>query len=198
MKKALLLSGGLDSTALAFWIRPSLAITIDYGQIAAPAEITAAQSITKELAINHDVLHIDCSILGTGDMSLHKQSYGVSVQSDWWPFRNQLIISIAAARCLAFGIEELYIGSVKTDSKFKDGTYAFYELMEKLLYLQEGNLKLCAPALNMTTNELLTISEIPMALAAWSHSCHCHHIACGQCKGCIKRYQVMVSQWGIV
>ena len=35
--RALLLSGGMDSIALAFWKRPEIAITIDYGQRAAEA-----------------------------------------------------------------------------------------------------------------------------------------------------------------
>ncbi len=31
-KTAILLSGGMDSIALAYWKRPELAITINYGQ----------------------------------------------------------------------------------------------------------------------------------------------------------------------
>ena len=36
------LSGGMDSICLAWWKRPESAITIDYGQLAASAEIAAA------------------------------------------------------------------------------------------------------------------------------------------------------------
>ena len=38
MNTALLLSGGMDSIALAYWKRPDIALTIDYGQAAADAE----------------------------------------------------------------------------------------------------------------------------------------------------------------
>jgi len=37
--KAILLSGGLDSIALAYWLRPQIAVTIDYGQRPARAVI---------------------------------------------------------------------------------------------------------------------------------------------------------------
>ena len=42
MKTALLLSGGMDSIAIAWWKRPDIALTLDYGQQAANAEIKAA------------------------------------------------------------------------------------------------------------------------------------------------------------
>ena len=35
----MLLSGGMDSIAVAYWRRPSLAITIDYGQVPAAGEL---------------------------------------------------------------------------------------------------------------------------------------------------------------
>lgn len=46
--KALLLSGGMDSISVAFWKRPEIAISIDYGQRAAEAEITAANRSPKK------------------------------------------------------------------------------------------------------------------------------------------------------
>jgi 7-cyano-7-deazaguanine synthase len=40
--RAVLLSGGMDSIALACWQRPEFAITVDYGQRAAATEVAVA------------------------------------------------------------------------------------------------------------------------------------------------------------
>ena len=66
-KKAILLSGGMDSIALAYWLRPEIAITLDYGQRAAEAEIKAAAKVAGALGIEHSVISVDCSALGSGD-----------------------------------------------------------------------------------------------------------------------------------
>lgn len=51
MKTALLLSGGMDSLAIAWWKRPDIAITLDYGQEAADAEKRASAAVCAQLGI---------------------------------------------------------------------------------------------------------------------------------------------------
>ncbi|WP_157463940.1 7-cyano-7-deazaguanine synthase [Deinococcus pimensis] len=58
MTTALLLSGGMDSVAIAFWRRPTHAFTVDYGQLAAQGEIDAAASVCGTLGITHHVLRV--------------------------------------------------------------------------------------------------------------------------------------------
>ena len=53
MKTALLLSGGIESTILAYEYKPDIAITIDYGQASANSEIKASKYICNKLNINH-------------------------------------------------------------------------------------------------------------------------------------------------
>ncbi len=62
----LLLSGGMDSVSLAWWKRPAIALTVDYGQRAATAEIAAAAAVCDALTIRHEVVQVDCSHLGSG------------------------------------------------------------------------------------------------------------------------------------
>ncbi|MBM9968417.1 7-cyano-7-deazaguanine synthase, partial [Pseudomonas aeruginosa] len=69
MKTGLLLSGGMDSLTLAWWKRPDIAFTLNYGQLAAQAEIEASRTICQELSIPHHVIQIDCRQLGSGDMA---------------------------------------------------------------------------------------------------------------------------------
>jgi 7-cyano-7-deazaguanine synthase len=118
--KALLLSGGMDSIAVAFWQRPEIAITIDYGQRAAGAEITAASQVAKEIGMQHEIIAIDCRAIGSGDMA-GNDALRVAPVPEWWPFRNQLLVTFAAARGIVLGVTELMTGSVSSDGTHADG-----------------------------------------------------------------------------
>ena len=83
-KRALLFSGGMDSIALAWAMRPELAITIDYGQRAAQGEIRAASAVCESLGLRQRVVQVDCSALGSGDMAGTEPSAFAPV-SEWWP-----------------------------------------------------------------------------------------------------------------
>lgn len=186
MRSALLLSGGMDSLALAWWKRPDLAITIDYGQRAAEGEIQASAQVCRELDIFHEVVRVDCSSLGSGDMA------GVAADraaptSEWWPFRNQLLITLIGMRAVALDIQCLLIGTVRSDGEnHVDGTPRFVAAMDSLMSLQEGGLRVSAPAIALSTAELVRDAKVPPGLLSWAHSCHKANIACGDCRGCNK------------
>ena len=189
MKSAILLSGGMDSLSLAWWKRPDIAFTVDYGQIAADAEISASAAICRRLGISHHIIQIDCRPLGSGDMAgtdanLHAPA------SDWWPYRNQLLITLSAMHAIALNVDRLMIGTVRSDGNHMDGTRSFFDTMSQLLSLQEGNINIEAPAIDITTAELIRLSGIPSSFLAWAHSCHKANVACGNCRGCNKYYEV--------
>lgn len=189
MKTALLLSGGMDSVALAYWTRPDLAITLDYGQLAASAEIDASAAVTSQLEMLHQVIRVDLRMLGSGDMAGSPVA-PEGPASDWWPFRNQMLITLAAMKAIAAGCQRLFIGTVATDQQHRDGTPEFVESLDRLLALQEGGLRLEAPAIGMTTTDLVRTSQVPMSLLSWAHSCHKANVVCGQCRGCNKYFDV--------
>ena len=195
MSRCILLSGGIDSMSLAFWLKPEHAITFDYGQVPATAEIHSSSVFCESLGLQHEVVRIDCSDLGLGDLcSKERQSFSASrvraPTPEWWPFRNQLLITFASAKAIAIGVDELYVGAVKSDSTHRDGSSAFYRLMSQILQLQEGSLALHFPAIQMESEELVKRSGIPISLLAWSHSCHRSNVACGRCRGCAKHLRV--------
>lgn len=190
MKKALLLSGGIDSLSILYWKKPDLALTIDYGQNSAQAEINASAYVCKKLNINHHVLEIDCSKLGSGDMSGIIVSK-IAPQSDWWPFRNQLLITLASMYLIKFDVKTIMIGSVSTDKQFKDGTDNFTYLLNKLISYQEGGITIEAPAIQYTSSQLVKLSGIPLSLLSVAHSCYKKNVACGKCRGCQKYMSVM-------
>ena len=185
--KAILLSGGIDSTALAFLEKPRLAININYGQLSAKAERAASTAIAEALEIPLQLIDVDCSSLGSGDLVALK-AHTMAPVSEWWPYRNQLLITLAAMRAVTMGAKVLLIGTVTTDKTHKDGTAEFIAAMDNILRLQEGALRLYAPAKDLTTLELIAESKVPDSLLAWTHSCHTGNYPCGSCNGCNKHF----------
>jgi 7-cyano-7-deazaguanine synthase len=190
MKSALLLSGGMDSTSIAFWKRPDIGVTVDYGQLPAPAEIRASAAVCEALGIEHIIARVDLSPFGSGDMS-SRPSLGVAPRTEWWPYRNQALVTIAAMATIGKNVGHLLIGTLKTDGHHADGTENFVQALAALLALQEGAMKLEAPAIGLDAVELVAISRIPIEILAWSHSCHRSDFACGDCGGCKKHYRTM-------
>lgn len=189
---AILLSGGMDSIALAFWKKPSVAITIDYGQVSAESEIKAAHRVCEEIGIAHEIMRIDCRCIGSGEMA-RTSPLSIAPAEEWWPFRNQLLITFAAARLVGSGVGSLMLGTVKTDNEYADGRRSFYSAMDALLFIQEGALHVTAPAINMTSVELIKESGIGRDLLSWAHSCTRNNFACGRCRSCVKHREVMKS-----
>ena len=188
--EALLLSGGMDSIAIAFWKKPKAAITIDYGQRPAAGEIRAAEAAAHALNIPHYVISADLSALGSGDMA-GTSALAIASVSEWWPFRNQMLITLAAMKAISLGANLLQIGTLKTDDQHADGTQAFVDTMNALLRLQEGQMQIVAPAIAMSAEELIRTSGVPMDILAWAHSCHVSDYACGTCRGCEKHYSTL-------
>jgi 7-cyano-7-deazaguanine synthase len=197
MKHCLLLSGGMDSIALAYWLRPEYALTVDYGQLPADAEIAASCEVCSALAIEHVIIKCDCSSIGLGTM-LNTAPNGdaksplISTPSpEWWPFRNQLIVTLAASKAVQIGVDRLLIGTVASDAKHRDGTTEFIKHLSQLLVLQEGEVRLDAPAINLTSIELVQASKVPKSILLWAHSCHTSNIPCSVCRGCLKYREIV-------
>lgn len=190
MSDLLLLSGGIDSTAVAAWQRPSVCLTVDYGQRTAAAEIRASRQVCKDLGLHHELLTARIPDLGAGDMAGQECSIH-SPHSEFWPFRNQYLITLGAMSAMKHVCSRVLIGTVSTDKRHMDGSVGFVESIDQMLALQEGAIRLVAPALSMTSAELVIASAIPRGILGWSHSCHVGDLACGRCRGCQKHVEVM-------
>ncbi|MCL4784603.1 MAG: 7-cyano-7-deazaguanine synthase [Bryobacterales bacterium] len=187
MSIGLLLSGGIDSSAVAFWKRPNICFTVNYGHRPAQAEIAAARHIAGQIGSRHEILTLDCSSMGSGDLAA-KPALPSAPTPEWWPFRNQLLITFCAIRALELDIGELVLGSVRSDAIHGDGTEDFFDAMREALACQEGALKLSTPAIGMTSPEVVSASGIPMDSLLLTHSCHTGDLACGSCRGCQRRF----------
>lgn len=185
----ILLSGGIDSTAIAYWKRPGYAFTIDYGQVSAAGEIRSSRKIASILGLHHEIITVNCRALGSGDLAGGEPAKDAPA-SEWWPYRNQMLITLAAMRAFSLGIKSLLVGSVKGDGFHQDGKPEFYQKISELLVMQEGSMEVQVPAISLTSTELVNISGLPFNLLSWTHSCHKSDMACGQCRGCNKHREV--------
>lgn len=197
----LLLSGGIDSACLATWLRPNHTLFIDYGQRPAVAEHRAAKAIASEVEIPFSELRIDMSAVGAGLLSGERPLEGAP-SPEWWPFRNQLLVSMAAAWALGsptLSLQEgrpikILTGTVASDgARHADGTDRFYEALDALLLTQEGHVRVETPAIKLTTSGLVVRSAIRDDVLAWTHSCHRGDLPCQECPGCYKRQQVLTE-----
>lgn len=189
--RLLLFSGGLDSSALAFWKRPDVCLTIDYGQRPARGEIAAAASICSELSLRHEILAVDLRDLGSGSMS-GKEASELGNAEEWWPYRNQMLITLAGMRFVSKGLKEIMIGAVRTDVH-ADGKSPFLRGMDRVMSVQEGSVRVSAPARPLHPLKLLLSSGFPPSLLGLTFSCHVMEYPCGRCRGCEKHIQTMAA-----
>ena len=190
MSKAILLSGGIDSIALSYWKKPEFAFTINYGQSPALAELEASKVICDSLNIKHVIIDVDCRKLGSGDL-LKQKPIDIAPSPEWWPYRNQLLVTLACMKAVSLGIEELMVGSVLSDGFHKDGTAEFYSLLNDLMKYQEGSITISAPAIGLSSVQLVINSGISSELLFYAHSCHTSNVPCGHCRGCNKYIEVI-------
>lgn len=60
----------------------------------------------------------------TGTLA-NKINVNISPSDEWWPFRNQLLVTLSAMQAINDGVSEIYLASVKSDEFHTDGTKKF-------------------------------------------------------------------------
>lgn len=189
----LLLSGGVDSTALAARERPAAALFVDYGQRPAAAERRAAHAVAGALSLPLHETALDLRPLG-GGLLLDEAPLPGAPSPEWWPYRNQMLVTAAAAVALRLGLRRVLVGTVAGDGdRHVDGRPDFYRALDALLRMQEGGIGVGAPAIGQTAEELVGGSGLGEDVLGWTVSCHRAELACGDCPGCWKRAKVFAA-----
>jgi 7-cyano-7-deazaguanine synthase len=180
---------------LAAWIRPGATLFIDYGQRPAAAERRAARVVAEELSLPFNELSIDLSAIGSGlliEDGAPSAATSASPSPEWWPLRNQLLCTIAAAWALKASLSTVLVASVAGDGRrHVDGTAEFYEALDAVTSMQEGSVRIVAPAIDLEPDDLVLRSGVTESVLAWTHSCHRSNVPCADCPGCSKRDQVL-------
>ena len=96
-----------------------------------PGEVRAAASVCEALGIDHLVITADIAALGSGDMA-GKEPSREAPASEWWPYRNQFLVTLAAMKCHELQVSELMIGALRTDGFHVDSTPEFYIGLNRL------------------------------------------------------------------
>ena len=187
--RALLFSGGIDSTTIAWRLKPEKLLFVDYGQVAATGELRAARSIAKAIDRELDIRSVSLRQFGSGSMAGDLSSSNTVLE--FWPYRNQALITVAAMAYADLPISSILIGTVSGDGdRHADGTAEFVETMNRLLGMQGGPM-LEAPAIEVTSEQLIADTRVPLSALGWTFSCHTGEWACGTCAGCLKHDQIM-------
>ena len=202
-----LLSGGLDSVVSTFMaaqdVEIALAITCDYGQHAAEAEMRAAGKFAALLGIPHEVVPLPwLARIASGaltdqsrllphpdEIDLDGPHSHATASAVWVPNRNGLLVNIAAVYAEAIGCGHIICGfNAEEAATFPDNSIEFVAATNEMLrFSTQNSPRLLCPTLQMTKAEILAIGErlqVPLQLV-WS----CYEAGptpCGRCESCMR------------
>ncbi|MBP2133840.1 7-cyano-7-deazaguanine synthase [Methanomicrobium sp. W14] len=206
MKAVCLMSGGMDSSTLAYFAKDMgydiLALHTRYGQRTEEKELECAKKIAKSLNAP-EFMEISLSYLTKfGGSSLTDNSMTVFDHSDetdekkipntYVPFRNSNLLSIATSYAESRGAEAIFIGVQASDyAGYPDCRPEFVEAFQKVIDLgtsDETHIKLMTPFVNLNKTEILKIGMKLGVPYKDTWSCYKSNFpACGKCDSCYYR-----------
>lgn len=199
MKKALLFSGGMDSTTLLWWMVERgddvCAISIDYGQ-RHRVELQQAAALAEQVGVPHETIPLDLRSIGGSPLTDAALDVPAAEDAEQIrtvvPFRNMLFATLAAAYAETQGMSELYLAPVKDDyAAYRDCRRPFYDSLEGSLSL--GATRETAFRLHTPFVELWKVDVVRMGLElgvpyAQTHTCYeGRRPACARCDACGER-----------
>jgi len=198
---AILLSGGMDSATLLWWLKerqqnPIHAISIDYGQrhrveLKSAAHLAALAGVAEYKRLDLDLTTIGGSPLTDASLDVPEAQDKRQIATVV-PFRNMLFITLAAAYAETRDIHDLYIAPVKDDyAAYRDCRRPFYDSLEQSLSLGatiDRPFRIHTPFVDRRKAEILPLGlqlGVPYKL---THTCYeGRRPACGRCDACVER-----------
>lgn len=181
-KAVVLLSGGIDSAACAYFLLAQghqvRSVFVDHGQLAAAAEYGAAMAMSQRLGIHLTrVQALGAIPSGTGEI-----------------FGRNAFLLVSAMFLLGLRSGLLGLG-IHSGTPYRDCSPQFIEAMQGLLTMHtDGRLRLIAPFLEWKKQDVLTYfmrTGLPLEL---TYSCESGMARpCGQCASCGDRRALGVS-----
>jgi len=199
-KAIILLSGGLDSlVALGFLNKNkdyliNLALTFDYGQKTAKAEIDDYKRICDYYNIQHKIIKLDwlkeitnTALVADKEIPTENLETKQSAESVWVPNRNSLFLNIAASFCDSYGYKYIIYGANSEEGRtFPDNTEEFRAQVSKVF--ESSTLvkpKVIAPLINYSKSDIVRIAiehSVPLGLVKSCYVSSEKH--CGECESC--------------
>lgn len=200
MKNGLIvLSGGMDSITMLydFQDKIKMAISFDYGSNHNMREIPFAKLHCRRLKIKHYTIHLGfmhkhfkSSLLEGADAVPNGKYNEENMKSTVVPFRNGIMLSIAAGIAESHGLNAVYIANHAGDHAiYPDCTPAFVDAISKATEAGTyNNLKIIAPYTNITKTD---IAKKGKALGIdYNETWSCYkggNAHCGTCATCNER-----------
>ena len=204
MKAVCLVSGGMDSSTLAYLAKSRgydiLALHVNYGQRTERKELACAKKIASLLGAQ-DFVEIDLGYFSKfGASSLTDRRIEVdrfdpsrpSLPNTYVPFRNANLLSIATSFAEARSAEAIFIGVQALDySGYPDCRPQFIEAFQRVIDVgtkDHTNIELITPFIRMTKTDILR--EGLKLGVPYEHTWSCYRNekrACGMCGSCYYR-----------
>ena len=217
MKKAIsVFSGGLDCTVATSVYAKDYeihAITFNYGQKAFERELQAAKEICEKMNWTHEVIDLPwLARISTSSLNTSEDIPEVSIDdlddiekssetanSVWVPARNMVFTSIAVSYAESIGAEKIIVGwDAEEAATFPDNSKEFLNTFNELIDVgSPENIKIEAPAINLTKEEIVKLGVEVGAPMEISYSCYKGgNKHCGVCESCMRRRRAF-TQLGI-
>ncbi len=210
MKAVCLLSGGMDSSTLAYLAKSRgydiLALHLNYGQRTERKERLCAKKIASLLDAKEFVeINLEYFVrFGTSSLTDEKimvEEYDPDreqIPSTYVPFRNANLLSIATSFAEARGADAIFIGVQSLDySGYPDCRPQFIEAFQKVIDLgtkDTTKITLFAPFITMTKTDIL--KEGLKLGVPYEHTWSCYRNelrACGTCGSCHFRKEAFAA-----
>jgi 7-cyano-7-deazaguanine synthase len=210
MKAVCLLSGGMDSSTLAYLAKSEgydiCALHLNYGQRTESKELTCAQKIATLLG-SKDFIAVNVGYFSQfGESSLTDKDIAVEkfdparahVPNTYVPFRNANLLSIATSFAEAKDADAIFIGVQSLDySGYPDCRPQFIEAFQRVIDLgtkDTTTITLKTPFIRMTKTDILNVG-INLGVP-YEHTWSCYQKeerACGTCGSCHFRKEAFAA-----
>ena len=210
MKAICLLSGGMDSSTLAYLAKSEgyeiCALHLNYGQRTERKELACAKKIASLLNAQ-EFIELDVGFFSHfGASSLTDREIAVEefdparahVPNTYVPFRNANLLSIATSFAEAKGAEAIYIGVQSLDySGYPDCRPQFIEAFQRVIDLgtkDSTHITLKTPFIHMTKTDILHVGLKLRVPYEHTWSCYRNEVnACGTCGSCHFRKEAFAA-----
>lgn len=190
MNVVTLLSGGLDSTLLAFLLNEEgvnqFPLFINYGQINFEKELLALKESCSKLGIVQPRI-IDIRNFGENiESGLTTKALDVNLDA-FLPNRNALFLLIASSYAYKTKCSHIAIGLLNDKNAiFPDQTRIFLDIMENSLSVSLGRkISILSPLMNFTKGDVISLAKSKGI--SNTYSCHSgNDKPCGECISCLE------------
>jgi 7-cyano-7-deazaguanine synthase len=200
VQSALLVSGGLDSTTLAYWLIDHnisfCPIFIDYGQHCARTELTTLMdALPAVYAKQVEVITVSDVYRGSRSRLIDEADLWndeVTYTDMYLPYRTLLLLTVGAAFSQSRGYSCLYSAFINSNhAQELDCSTEFFDKLANML-IGYGGVELKMPFRTLSKYEVAKIGLSLGAPIGRTFSCQASsQIPCGACPNCVDRLDAL-------